>query len=102
MSISGEDITRLPDGRNDYNWFRFTPATAGLFSATETTSVGGNLKPHLFTLVGNTLVQLANVVTPGVSANTEPDGSEPGNRFVEIKGENSSFGLQDAGVYQLT
>ncbi len=102
VSISGEDITRLPDGRNDYNWFRFTPATAGLFSATETTSVGGNLELHLFTLVGNTLVQLANVVTPGVSAQTLSLAVGAGQPIlVEIKGENSSFGLQDAGVYQL-
>ena len=101
MAITGQDITRLATGQNDYDWFRFTPVQAGTFAATESTLTGGNLELHLFTLFGNTLVELASSVAPGVASQTLTAAVAAGQPIlVEVKGENSSFGVQDSGTYQ--
>jgi hypothetical protein len=103
INFINEDITRFPDGRNEYEWYRFTAGQAGIFTATETTLTGGSLELHLFTLQGNTLVELANSVAPGASGQTLSVGVPAGQPIlVEVKGLNSSIGVQDQGTYQLT
>jgi hypothetical protein len=102
LALANQDIARLTTGQNDYDWFRFAPAQAGVFTATETTLTGGNLELHLFTLFGNTLVELASSVAPGVAAQTLTAAVAAGQPMLaEVKGENSSFGVQDSGTYQL-
>jgi hypothetical protein len=102
ITFINQDITRLADGRNDYDWFRFAAGQAGTFTSTETTVTGGNLELHLFTLLGNTLVEIANSVAPGVSGQTLATAVAAGQPIlVEVKGLNSRFGVQDQGMYQL-
>ena len=69
INFINEDITRFPDGRNEYEWYRFTAGQAGTFTATETTLTGGSLELHLFTLQGNTLVNLVNTIHRNKCAN---------------------------------
>jgi photosystem II stability/assembly factor-like uncharacterized protein len=102
-TVTNEGIAPLPDGRNDYDWFRWELGQAGTFSATETTTALGNLEIHLFTLQGNTLVELANNTTPGVRSVTLSTAVSAGQViFVEIKGHNSAPGVMDQGAYNLT
>ena len=102
-STSGS-IGVLPDGQNDYAWFRWEATQAGTFTATETTTTAtiGNLEMHLFTLQGNTLVELASSAAAGASAQALGESlAAYQNIFVEIKGQNGSFGVMGEGVYTL-
>ncbi len=99
---TGESIGVLPDARNDYDWFRWSAAQAGTFTATETTTSGGNLELHLFTLQGNTLVELAQSTAVGV-ASQSLSVSLAANQviFAEIKGQNDFYGDMTGGLYTL-
>ena len=102
-SISNS-IGILPDGRNNYTWYRWQAAEAGTFTATETTTTAdiGNLETHLFTLEGNTLVELARAITAGVGSQTLSESLASGQAiFVEIKGQDGTFGLMGSGFYNL-
>jgi hypothetical protein len=86
----------------DFDWFRFTAAKGGVFTANVTESQGGNLEEYIYTLRGNTLVQLAKDQTLGVNAHSltvEVGPLEP--IFVEVKGRNSARGVWDQGMYEL-
>ena len=100
---TGQGIGPLPDGRNDYDWYRWEIADAGTFTTTEQTTAGSNLELHLFTLQGNTLVQLASAITHGVASSTLATAVAAGQVvLVEVKGENTSFGIMTQGIYNLS
>ena len=87
------------NGLPDYDWYRWTAGQAGTFTATETNTQGGNLELHLFTLQGNTLVDLADSLggtTPQSLSTSLADGQVI---FVEIKGNNTSFGRKTQAEY---
>ena len=98
-----EGLGPLPDGRNDYDWFSFTAGQAGTFVATEQTVLGFNVELQLFTLQGNTLVELAKSVAQGVNSQSLGVAVAAGQEvLVEVKGQNSAFGIQDEANYNLT
>ena len=102
-TVTGEGIVPLPAGQNDYDWYRWTAGQAGTFTATEMTTAGGNLELHLFTLQGNTLVELARSTAAGVSSQALSAAVAAGDTIlVEVKGQNASFGVMTQGVYNLS
>jgi subtilisin family serine protease len=103
VSSITESLGPLPDGRNDYDWIRFTAGQAGAFVATESTVLGFNVELQLFTLQGNTLVELAKSLAQGVTSQALGISVAAGQEIlVEVKGQNSSFGIQDEANYNLT
>jgi photosystem II stability/assembly factor-like uncharacterized protein len=103
VDLSNLEIARLPDGRNDYDWFSFTAGQAGNFIATEGTTAGGNVELHLFTLQHGTLVPLAQSAIQGIASQSLGVVVAAGQEIlVEVKGQNTSFGVQDAADYQLS
>jgi hypothetical protein len=102
-NLSNLDISLLADGRNDYDWFSFTAGQTGNFVANEGTTSGGNIELHLFTLQHGTLMELANSVTQSISSQSLSVAVAAGQEIlVEVKGQNTSFGVQDAATYQLS
>jgi hypothetical protein len=102
LSIPNLTIATTSGNLPDFDWFRFTAATGGVFTANVTESQGGNLEEYIYTLRGNTLVQLAKDQTLGVNAHSltvEVGPLEP--IFVEVKGRNSGRGVWDQGMYEL-
>ena len=90
------------NGLPDYDWYRWSAGQAGTFTATETTTQGGNLEMHLFTLQGNTLVDLADSLASGTTPQTLSTSLTEGQViFVEIKGNNDSFGHKTQAAYSL-
>ena len=103
FSTPTEGLGLLPDGRNDYDWFSFTAGQAGTFVATEQTVLGFNVELQIFTLQGNTLVELAKSVAQGVNSQSLGVAVVAGQDIlVEVKGQNSSFGIQDQANYNLS
>jgi subtilisin family serine protease len=103
IDLSNLQLARLPDGRNDYDWFSFTAGQAGNFLATEGTTAGGNVELELFTLQGGILVKLADSIAQGISSQSLGVVVAAGQEIlVEVKGQNTSFGVQDAANYQLS
>jgi uncharacterized repeat protein (TIGR01451 family) len=95
-------ISNSKQGLPEYDWFRWTAGSAGTFTATETL-VSGDLEMHLFTLRGNTLVELANSTAPGANTRTLARKLAAGQViFVEIKGINTGPGVFTTGVYDLS
>jgi hypothetical protein len=93
-------VTR--QGLPEYDWYRWTAPSAGTFTATETL-VSGDLEMHLFTLRGNTLVEVANSIARGASSRTLAARLAAGQViFVEIKGINTGTGAVSQGVYDLS
>jgi hypothetical protein len=98
-----ESLGPLPDGRNDYDWTSYTAGQTGNFVAAESTVLGFNVELQLFTLQGNTLVELAKSLARGVSSQAVGVAVTAGQEIlVEVKGQNSSFGIQDEANYNLT
>ncbi len=90
------------NGLPDYDWYRWTAGQAGTFTATETNTQGGNLELHLFTLQGNTLVDLADSLGSGTTPQTLSTSLADGQViFVEIKGNNDSFRHKTQAEYSL-
>jgi hypothetical protein len=101
--VTNEGIVPLPDGRNDYDWFRWEAAQPGVFTVAQKTTASGPLELHLFNLQGNTLVPLGNVFTPNGATSTISTSVVPGQVIlVEVKGENTSIGVMSQGIYNLT
>ena len=91
------------NGLPDYDWYRWTAGQAGTFTATETNTQGGNLELHLFTLQGNTLVDLADSLGRGTTPQTLSTSLSDGQViFVEIKGNNDSLGHKTQAEYGMT
>ena len=98
-------IAKHADGLPDYDWYRWSAATAGTFTVNIDVTQGGNLELHLWTLVGNTLVQLGQVTQSSAAPATLTlsAGFAAGQAIlVEVKGHNSSSGVQDQGAYKMT
>jgi hypothetical protein len=88
-------------GLPDYDWYRWT-AGGSTFQATAKESQGGALEMHLFTVQGNTLVELSNTTFSGSSGQTLTAAVAPGQTiFVEVKGKNTAPGIHQTGVYSL-
>ena len=104
QSVPGLTIARHPDGLFDYDWFAWTAGASGLVTATvDTTPVSGNLEVFLFTVSGNTLVQLAGNSIAGLDPKSASAFFLAGQVvLVEVKGLNSSFGVMEQGAYDLT
>ena len=103
QEIDNLGIEPVNGGLPDYDWFRWSAGTAGTFTANMDVTAGGNLELHVWTLSGNTLVELGSA-TQTVSGQTLSLGfGTVANAalFVEVKGRNSSPGVQDSGDYNL-
>jgi hypothetical protein len=97
-----QDITATNTGGLDYDWFRWEPASNGTFTVSMATTSGGDLELHLFTLLGNSLVEVAKSTAPGQPFKLLTIGANAGQpMLVEVKGRNSSFGHWDGGTYEL-
>jgi hypothetical protein len=95
FSYQNLNITAGPSGQ--YEWFRWEASAAGTFNATLTTTSGGPLEMHLFTLNGNTLNEVNNT-----TSGTLPTRLSQGQTvFVEVKGQNTAPGVQSTGTYNL-
>jgi hypothetical protein len=103
-SVPNQVINVLPNGFLDYDWFRWSAGQAGTFTATVTLGFHvGDLELHVFTVnAQNTLINLANVVSPGATTLTTSlavSADEP--LLVEVKGRESSFGVWGVAQYSL-
>jgi hypothetical protein len=100
-------IFKHTNGLPDYDWFRWRIGASGTFAVgINVQAATGALELHLFTLTAsNTLVELGRVASPTNVATfsgalaTAVHAGEP--ILVEVKGVNSSPGVQDQGVYSL-
>src|SRR5262249_31680803 len=93
----GLTISLATDGAPDYDWFRWTAAQAGTFTATMTTTAGGPLEMHLFTLASdNTLVEVSqgNSLALNMAVGQVV--------LVEVKGTNTVYGTMTQGSYTLS
>src|SRR5262249_17283451 len=103
QTLSNLTIGQTPTGLPDYDWYRWSAGTSGTLTATLTTTAGGSLELHLFTLSGNTLVELSSSTAPGLGTRTATGSFSAGDAIlVEVKGRNSSPGVVDQGAYNLT
>lgn len=101
-SIPNLTITIHENGIYDYDWYRFTAGKTGVFNATETTTKGGDLEVHLFTIRNNTLVELRRDDTAHTGTHNVNAPFAAGQVIlVEVKGRNSLPGIKDQGAYQL-
>jgi hypothetical protein len=95
--LAGLSITNTSRGLPDYDWYRWTAAAAGTFSATLTTTSGGPLELHLFTLKNNVLSELSST-TSGTLSTPVTAGQV---MLVEVKGANTAPGVFSTGTYNL-
>lgn len=104
QTLNGLTVNIHPNGLNDYDWFRWSTATAGTFTASLTIAPAlGSIEVHLFTVDGNnTLVELARDVTPGMTTRTVSAPVQTGQViFVEVKGTNGAPGIFGQGSYDM-
>jgi hypothetical protein len=104
-TISNLTINIHPNGAPDYDWFQWTAGQAGTVTAKETTTTPGtptgNLELHLFTLQGNTLVDLGDSTAPGTTHAVSAVLAAGAPVLVEVKGHETRFGVMDQGEYNL-
>ena len=96
--LAGLSLTNTSLGLPDYDWYRWTAASAGTFSATLTTTVGGPLELHLFTLKSNVLTELSS--TTSVTLSTAVTAGQV--IFAEVKGAPTAPGAFSTGTYDLS
>jgi hypothetical protein len=84
----------------DQDWFKWTMAKSGTFSATETTDFGGPLELHVFKLVNGTLVNIGNATGNNVNS-LSASVSQNDTIFVEVKGTTGPGGASSTGQYHL-
>src|SRR5262249_40644464 len=101
FQLNNQSILNHLNGLPDYDWFRWTATAAGTVTATyKISKTNGELEMHLWTLQGNTLIELTNM-----TSNKGGDLTavvKPGQVIlVEVKGRNSSVGVHDQGNYTL-
>jgi hypothetical protein len=102
QAFKGLTITKHANGQPDYDWFRWTAGSAGTFGASVAGS-NGNLEVHLFTLSGNTLVELAKDTTAGQKSKAVMAAVTAGETLlVEVKGIELSVGVFGQATYDLT
>ncbi len=96
-------ISTHPDGALDYDWYTWTTNGAGTFSATLSTTAGGPLEVHIFTVnASNTLIEDGSAtVANGASGivGTALSAGQP--VWVEVKGQETSPGVSTQGLYTL-
>ena len=105
VTYNGLTIATHPNGLPDYDWYRWSAGATGTFTVNVDVTQGGDLELHLWTLQGNTLVELGSTTQSNgspstLSLSTPVVAGQP--ILVEIKGRNSSPGVQDQGAYDLT
>jgi hypothetical protein len=91
--------SRLPD----YDCYRWTAGARG--TVTVTLQVSGELELHLFTLVGNTLVQVSQDLGRNFGATTRQAKMtvQKGQTIiVQVKGRNFALGYHEQGAYGMT
>src|SRR5207253_2390340 len=96
-------IANHPDGLPDYDWYKWVMSTGGTFTAHTQRTAGGDLELHIFTVQSdNTLVELTSSTAPGLASRTLQVSVTVGQIIlVEVKGRNSSTGIQDQGTYDM-
>jgi hypothetical protein len=94
-------INKHANGLPDYDWFRWSAGAAGTFSAS-IAATNGNLELHLFTLSGNTLVELAKDTIKGQANKGVTAAVTSGETLlVEVKGIELSLGVFGQATYDL-
>jgi hypothetical protein len=95
-------ITNQPNGLPDYDWFRWTAGKSGTFSTTMSIlAERGGLEIHLFTLVGNSLVQLDSNMSSTFIKKVSSNVTAGQTILVEVKGINYAPFLMGVGIYNL-
>jgi hypothetical protein len=86
-------VATHPNGQPDYDWYRWTMGANGTF-AVATNDDSGLMELHLFTLAGNSLVELAQSTAPGATFRTVGAKVAAGQTiFVEVKGHPIAAGV---------
>src|SRR5262249_34965388 len=102
-SFTNLTIATHDNGLPDYDWYHATAGTSGTLTTTLSVTAGGTLEVHLFTLNGNTLVELGSNTASSAGTSTVTGAFAAGSDiYVEVKGQNSSPGVYDQGQYNLT
>jgi subtilisin family serine protease len=96
-SFTNMGIDELSSGLSDYDWYRWSAGRAGTLTVTFSVTQGGPLELHLFTVQGNTLVELNQTSTGPLV--TPVTAGEP--ILVEVKGINTSPGVKSLGTYDM-
>jgi hypothetical protein len=97
--ITAYTAARLPQ----YDWYRWEPSAFGTFTANINVTQGQDVELHLFTLQGNTLIELSNNTAPGVLNKTLSNLVIPGQvMLVEIKGREVTPGVFTTARYDMT
>ena len=96
-------ISRHANGLYDYDVYRWTMASAGTFTATETEEISrGGLELHVFKLVGKTLVDEGDVTNRLPLVKTVSVAVKAGDvLFVQVKGRNYAPHRMGTGFYHL-
>ena len=103
QNLANLSISTHPNGALDYDWYQWTPAVNGLFTATVTTSAGGPLELHLFTVNSQgTLVALGQDQSSGTTLSVSVTVSANEQVLVEVKGQNVAPGFTAQGLYSLS
>jgi hypothetical protein len=100
---NGLTIVTHQNGLPDYDWYQWTAGKTGTLTTTLTQAPSGDLEVRLFTLVGNTLVKLAENVTPSLITRSVSANYVAGQVIlVEVKGRESSLGVMDQAPYSMS
>ncbi len=97
------NVFQHPNGLPDYDCYRWTAGARG--TVTVTLHVAGEIELHVFTLVGNTLVQVGADLSRNLRSATRQVtfGVAKGQAIiVQVKGRNSQVGYHEQGVYSMT
>ena len=91
-------------GLPDYDWFTLRAGQAGRLNLRMLQGTTGSLEVRFFTLDGNlSLIQRAASTKPGQMLRTiSMDVAANQLVYIEIKGYNSSYGVTDEALYQMT
>ncbi len=101
QSYTGLTLARKADGLYDYDWYRWTAGASGTVTV-QITQTGGDMELRLFTLAGNSLVELGSNTAPGQATRSVSAAVAAGAPIlVQVKGRNSSLGVMDQGSYTM-
>ena len=95
FSYDNLSITSQTSGQ--FEWYKWEASSPGTFYSTLTTTSGGPLEMHLFTLPNGVLTELSSN-TGGTLSTRLTQGQAV---YIEVKGENTAPGVKSTGIYNL-